>query len=78
MVDNDSEIERLAKEIGNRLDRNDMPVRHGYLIRRHGLYTWGRDLDEAYRHIEILEFLFEVLGRSLSMPNFTPSGLRPL
>lgn len=29
--------------------------------RGHGLYTWGRDLDEARRHVEILEFLFEVL-----------------
>ena len=27
---------------------------------------------------EIFEFLFEVLGRSLSMPNYMPSGLRPL
>ena len=39
------------------------PDAHGFLIRRHGLYTWGRDLDEAKRHVEILEFLFEVMGR---------------
>jgi methylthioribulose-1-phosphate dehydratase len=39
------------------------PKAHGFLIRRHGLYTWGRDLAEAKRHLEILEFLFEVLGR---------------
>ena len=37
---------------------------HGFLIRRHGLYTWGRDLAEAKRHVEILEFLFEATGRS--------------
>jgi len=37
---------------------------HGLLIRRHGLYTWGRDLDEMKRHLEILEFLLEVVGRS--------------
>ena len=37
---------------------------HGLLIRRHGLYTWGRDLDELKRHLEILEFLLEVVGRS--------------
>jgi methylthioribulose-1-phosphate dehydratase len=37
---------------------------HGLLIRRHGLYTWGRDLDELKRHVEILEFLLEVVGRS--------------
>ena len=39
------------------------PAAHGFLIRRHGLYTWGRDLAAAERHVEILEFLFEVLGR---------------
>jgi methylthioribulose-1-phosphate dehydratase len=36
---------------------------HGFLIRGHGLYTWGRDLNEAKRHVEILEFLLEVTGR---------------
>ena len=40
------------------------PHTHGLLIRRHGLYTWGRDLDEMKRHLEILEFLLEVVGRS--------------
>ncbi len=39
------------------------PEAHGFLIRRHGLYTWGSDLAEAKRQIEILEFLFEVMGR---------------
>jgi methylthioribulose-1-phosphate dehydratase len=39
------------------------PEAHGFLIRRHGLYTWGPDLAGAKRHVEILEFLFEVMGR---------------
>jgi methylthioribulose-1-phosphate dehydratase len=39
------------------------PEAHGFLIRGHGLYTWGRDLAEARRHVESLEFLFEVIGR---------------
>ena len=39
------------------------PESHGLLIRRHGLYTWGRDLDELKRHVEVLEFLLEVVGR---------------
>jgi methylthioribulose-1-phosphate dehydratase len=43
------------------------PKAHGFLIRRHGLYTWGRDLAEAKRHVEILEFLFEVMGRKRGM-----------
>lgn len=37
---------------------------HAFLIRRHGLYTWGRDVDEAARHLEVLEFLLEVVGRA--------------
>jgi len=43
------------------------PEAHGFLIRGHGLYTWGKDLAEAKRHIEILEFLFEVMGRKRGM-----------
>jgi methylthioribulose-1-phosphate dehydratase len=39
------------------------PGAHGFLIRRHGLYTWGRDLEEAARHLEVLEFLLEAVGR---------------
>ncbi len=30
---------------------------HGYLIDGHGLYAWGRDLAEAQRHLEALDFL---------------------
>lgn len=29
----------------------------GYLIDGHGIYTWGRDMAEAERHIEAFEFL---------------------
>jgi methylthioribulose-1-phosphate dehydratase len=45
----------------------EQPAAHGFLIRRHGLYTWGRDLGEAKRQMEILEFLFEVMGRKRGM-----------
>jgi methylthioribulose-1-phosphate dehydratase len=36
---------------------------HGFLLSRHGLYTWGESVAEARRHLEALEFLFEVEGR---------------
>jgi methylthioribulose-1-phosphate dehydratase len=39
------------------------PAAHGLLIRGHGLYTWGRDVSEARRHIEALEYLLEAHGR---------------
>jgi methylthioribulose-1-phosphate dehydratase len=40
------------------------PDIHGFLLKEHGLYTWGVGLQEAKRHVEILEFLMEVLVRS--------------
>jgi methylthioribulose-1-phosphate dehydratase len=45
----------------------EQPNAHGFMIRRHGLYTWGRDLAGARRHVETLEFLFEVIGRKRGM-----------
>ncbi|HEY6986154.1 MAG TPA: methylthioribulose 1-phosphate dehydratase [Rhodanobacteraceae bacterium] len=30
---------------------------HGYLIEGHGIYTWGRDMQETRRHLEAFEFL---------------------
>ncbi|HET9464605.1 MAG TPA: methylthioribulose 1-phosphate dehydratase [Gemmatimonadales bacterium] len=46
---------------------SEHPNSHGFLIRRHGLYTWGRDLAAARRQVEVLEFLFEVMGRKRGM-----------
>jgi methylthioribulose-1-phosphate dehydratase len=62
ILDNDQDIPRLAGRVGETLDRH--PDAHAFLLRRHGLYTWGETLADAERHVEILEFLFEVIGRS--------------
>ncbi len=62
IVANDQDMTRLAREVRTLLDGD--PETHAILLRRHGLYTWGRTLDEAERHVEILEFLFETLGRT--------------
>jgi methylthioribulose-1-phosphate dehydratase len=67
IVENSQDIAAMSRAIAPRLTAAEHPIRHGFLIRRHGLYTWGRDLDEARRHIEILEFLLEVRGRELSL-----------
>jgi methylthioribulose-1-phosphate dehydratase len=64
IVDNDQDMTRMAADVGRVLDGN--PNAHAFLIRRHGLYTWGATLSEAERHVEILEFLFETIGRSRS------------
>jgi methylthioribulose-1-phosphate dehydratase len=62
ILENDQDIPRLAVRVGENLDR--YPEAHAFLLRRHGLYTWGETLADAERHVEILEFLLEVVGRS--------------
>ena len=61
IVENDQDMPRLAANVRRALGEH--PAAHAFLIRRHGLYTWGRTIAEAERHVEILEFLFEVLGK---------------
>jgi methylthioribulose-1-phosphate dehydratase len=53
-------------ELGERVSKTlrEGPGIHGFLLKQHGLYTWGAGLQEAKRHVEILEFLMEVLVRS--------------
>jgi ribulose-5-phosphate 4-epimerase/fuculose-1-phosphate aldolase len=40
------------------------PACHAFLLRRHGLYTWGDTLLQAVRHVEIVEFLLEAVART--------------
>lgn len=68
IFDNDQDIARLAGRVQQWLDTHPDCV--GYLIRGHGLYTWGPQMSDALRQIEAFEFLFEcelktrqVLGR---------------
>jgi methylthioribulose-1-phosphate dehydratase len=61
IVENDQDMARLSVVVRGVLEEH--PEAHGFLLRRHGLYTWGNDLPQAVRHVEILEFLLEVVGR---------------
>ena len=67
IFENTQDIPLLAKQVKAAMKDPDKPLTHGYLIRRHGIYTWGRDIDEATRQIEILEFLLECIGRQVGM-----------
>lgn len=66
ILDNSQDCAALAGSVRAALSRH--PAAHGFLLRRHGLYTWGEDLVEARRHVEILEFLLEVAGRTRGLP----------
>jgi methylthioribulose-1-phosphate dehydratase len=61
ILENTQDYGRMSRDVKAELARH--PDAHGLLLRGHGLYTWGRDLEEAQRHVEVLEFLFEVEGR---------------
>lgn len=57
IFDNDQDIARLAAKVQPWLEAHPDCV--GYLIRGHGLYTWGARMSDALRQIEAFEFLFE-------------------
>ena len=61
VFENSQDIPALARKASARMRKQ--PNMHGFLIRGHGLYTWGSSVSEARRHVEIFEFLFEVYGR---------------
>jgi methylthioribulose-1-phosphate dehydratase len=65
ILENSQDMAELAAAVSKTL--NEQPGIHGFLLRGHGLYTWGASLQEAKRHVEILEFLMEALVRSYSL-----------
>src|SRR5215207_4675980 len=62
IIENSQDMPALADVVGRTL--NEHKAAHGFLLRRHGLYSWGETLAQAKRHIEIFEFLLEAMGRT--------------
>ena len=62
IIDNSQDMPALAEIVGTTLKEHK--TAHGFLLRRHGLYSWGDTLAQARRHIEIFEFLLETMGRT--------------
>ena len=67
VFDNDQDIARLAAKVQPWLEAHPDCV--GYLIRGHGLYTWGARMSDALRQIEAFEFLFECELKMRSLSN---------
>ncbi|HBM50496.1 MULTISPECIES: methylthioribulose 1-phosphate dehydratase [unclassified Marinobacter] len=57
VFDNTQDIPALAEQTGEWFRAH--PEQPGYLIRGHGLYTWGATMADCLRHVEAFEFLFE-------------------
>ncbi len=62
ILENSQDMGYLAERVAEILQQR--PDAHGFLLRGHGLYTWGQSVGEARRHVEVLEFLLEVTGRT--------------
>jgi methylthioribulose-1-phosphate dehydratase len=54
---NDQDLSRLQRAVDGYLDADPGRPCFGYIIRAHGLYTWGRDMAAARYHLEALEYL---------------------
>jgi len=61
IIENSQDMPALAESVSQILRKH--PELHGFLLKQHGLYTWGGSIAEAKRHVEIFEFLLETLGR---------------
>lgn len=57
VYDNDQDIAALAERVEQDMQENGMG--HAYVIRGHGIYTWGPDLKTARHRVEALEFMLE-------------------
>lgn len=70
ILPNAAELSAILKQIPGGLDTR-VPA---FLLQNHGIYVWGSSDKEAKRHLEALEFMFEVLYRSLLLPSKGSNG----
>ena len=73
IFENSQDMNALAENVSARLDEHPNP--HGFILRGHGLYSWGSDLRQAKRHVEILEFLLEAAGRTRQLSASNQRGV---
>ena len=77
LFDNTQDMRALSLELERRW-RASGGLRWGLLVRGHGLYSWGRDIKEARRHLEAIEFLLachrELLSLSAAGASAGPSA----
>ena len=61
IIDNTAYECDLADSLGEAI--KDNPKSHAVLVRRHGVYVWGRDWKQAKTHAECYDYLFEAAAR---------------
>lgn len=66
IIENDQDMQRLAARLEPLLKAGEAPI--GYVLRGHGVYVWGADVQAALYRLEALEFLLatEIERRKLA------------
>ncbi len=54
---NSQDMQALSSHVEQSLSKER--ACYGFLLAGHGLYVWGKDLPEAKRHLEVLEYLLQ-------------------
>ena len=54
---NSQDMQTLSMRVEQSLSRERSC--YGFLLAGHGLYAWGKDIPEAKRHLEVLEYLLQ-------------------
>ena len=67
---NHAHVPRIAEELIARFEA-EPPRVPGFLIRDHGLTTWGRDADATLNHVELFEYIFGFMAAA------GPAGIVP-
>ncbi|HET6628408.1 MAG TPA: methylthioribulose 1-phosphate dehydratase [Woeseiaceae bacterium] len=71
VLENGQDMRKLATLVRERYALGQLRAR-GFLVRGHGLYAWGDDLESARRHLEGLEFLLACLWQERLLSGRTP------
>jgi len=59
ILDNHQDMRYLAGVLHELHEREKL--QYGFFLKGHGLYTWGRSIEEAKRHVEGIEFLMDCM-----------------
>ncbi len=61
IIENTAHEHELAGAMADAMEAH--PGAHAVLVRRHGVYVWGADWDQAKTHAECYDYLFEAAVR---------------
>ena len=72
VIENSQDMVALSQTLPARLSAN-VP---GFILKEHGLYTWGNTPFEAKRHVEIWEYLFQFRLAEMAVVSTPPISTR--